>query len=93
VVWRSPYWCPNYHDEAPFLAELYRKYRSLGLEIVAPDFEEAEQLQDKARVQSFIKKYGIEYTYLVAGEPKELQAKLPQAENLNSWPAWGFRRS
>src|SRR5262249_48628775 len=25
-------WCPNCHDEAPFLQELYRKYRALGLE-------------------------------------------------------------
>ena len=23
-------WCPNCHDEAPFLAELYRKYGPLG---------------------------------------------------------------
>ncbi len=79
-------WCPNCHDEAPFLAELYRRYHSLGLEIVALDFEEPEQLADKTRLHAFIKKYGIEYTYLVAGEPKELQAKIPQAENLNAWP-------
>ena len=28
-------WCPNCHDEAPILAEVYNKYRSKGLEIVA----------------------------------------------------------
>jgi thiol-disulfide isomerase/thioredoxin len=83
-------WCPNCHDEAPFLAELYRRYHALGLEIVALDFEEPEQLADKTRLRAFIKKYGIEYTYLVAGEPKELQAKIPQAENLNSWPTTFF---
>ncbi len=33
-------WCPNCHDEAPFLAELYRKYHKQGLEIVALSFEE-----------------------------------------------------
>jgi thiol-disulfide isomerase/thioredoxin len=32
-------WCPNCHDEAPFLEELYRKYHGQGLEIVALDFE------------------------------------------------------
>ena len=42
------------------------------------------------RLRAFIKKYGIEYTYLVAGEPSELQARLPQAENLNSWPTTFF---
>jgi len=83
-------WCPNCHDEAPFLAELYRRYRALGLEIVALDFEEPEQLADKSRVRAFIKKYGIEYTYLIAGEPKELEAKVPQGENLNSWPTTFF---
>ena len=83
-------WCPNCHDEAPFLAGLYRKYHSLGLEIVALDFEEAEQLKDLSRLHAFVKKYGIDYTYLVAGEPSELQAKLPQFENLNSWPTTFF---
>ena len=83
-------WCPNCHDEAPFLAELYRKYHGQGLEIVALDFEDAEQLKDPARLRAFIKKYGIGYSYLLAGEPSELQAKLPQAENLNSWPTTFF---
>jgi len=27
-------WCPNCHDEAPFLVELYKKYKNQGLEIV-----------------------------------------------------------
>jgi thiol-disulfide isomerase/thioredoxin len=83
-------WCPNCHDEAPFLVELYRKYHSQGLEIVALDFEEPEQRKDPTRLQAFIKKYGIAYTYLIAGEPTELQAKIPQAENLNSWPTTFF---
>jgi len=83
-------WCPNCHDEAPFLEELYKKYRSLGLEIVALDFEEAEQFKDPTRLPAFVKKYGLEYTYLIAGIPDELQQKLPQAENLNSWPTTFF---
>jgi thiol-disulfide isomerase/thioredoxin len=83
-------WCPNCHDEAPFLAELYRKYRAQGLEIVALDFEETEQRKDPSRLHAFINKYGIEYTYLLAGEPSELQAKIPQAENLNAWPTTFF---
>jgi thiol-disulfide isomerase/thioredoxin len=83
-------WCPNCHDEAPYLEELYRKYHSQGLEIVAIDFEEAEQLKDPSRLPAFIKKYGIDYTYLLAGEPSELQSKIPQAVNLNSWPTTLF---
>jgi thiol-disulfide isomerase/thioredoxin len=83
-------WCPNCHDEAPFLAEIYRKYRSQGLEIVALSFEEAEQLKKPARLRAFIKTYGIEYTVLLAGEPDDLKTKLPQAVSLNTWPATFF---
>jgi thiol-disulfide isomerase/thioredoxin len=83
-------WCPNCHDEAPFLEALYHKYHRLGLEIVALDFEEAEQLKDPTRLPAFIKRYGIEYTYLLAGIPDQLQEKVPQAENLNSWPTTFF---
>jgi thiol-disulfide isomerase/thioredoxin len=83
-------WCPNCHDEAPFLAELYRKYRDRGLEIVALSFEEAEQLKDPTRLRAFMKEYGIEYTVLVAGEPAEAPEKLPQAVNWNAWPTTFF---
>jgi thiol-disulfide isomerase/thioredoxin len=83
-------WCPNCHDEAPFLAELYRKYRDQGLEIVALSFEEGEQLKDPTRLRAFIKKYGIEYTVLLAGEPSEAKEKLTQAENWDAWPTTFF---
>jgi len=83
-------WCPNCHDEAPFLAELYRQHRNEGLEVVALAFEEGEQLKDPVRLRAFVRQYGIEYTVLVAGEPSELNAKLPQAVNLNSWPTTFF---
>lgn len=83
-------WCPNCHDEAPFLEELYRKYHGQGLEIIALDFEPAEQLQNLSRARAFIKRYGIEYTYLIAGEPSQLNEKIPQAENLNAWPTTFF---
>lgn len=83
-------WCPNCHDEAPFLSSLYRKYREQGLEVVALDFEETEELQDLSRLKAFVKRYDVDYAYLVAGEPKEVTAKLPQAVNLNTWPATFF---
>lgn len=83
-------WCPNCHDEAPFLEDLYQRYHAQGLEIVALDFEPAEQLKDLSRARAFIQRYGIEYTYLVAGEPSQLNEKLPQAVNLNAWPTTFF---
>jgi thiol-disulfide isomerase/thioredoxin len=83
-------WCPNCHDEAPFLQELYGAYRGRGLEIVALSFEDSEQIKDPVRLRAFIAAYGIEYTVLLAGEPSEVSAKLPQALNLSTWPATFF---
>ncbi len=79
-------WCPNCHDEAPFLASLYRKYRGKGLEIVSLSFEEGDQLTNPTRLRAFIETYGIEYTVLVPGEPDDLEQKVPQAVNLNAFP-------
>lgn len=79
-------WCPNCHDEAPFLAALARRYRGKGLEIVTLSFEEADQLANPVRLRAFIATYGLDHTVLLAGEPDQLNDKIPQAENLNAFP-------
>jgi thiol-disulfide isomerase/thioredoxin len=38
-------WCPNCHDEAPFLESLYKQFHGRGLEIVSLSFEEGDQLK------------------------------------------------
>jgi len=83
-------WCPNCHDEAPFLAELYRKYHDRGLEVVALSFEEEDQLKNPTRLRAFIKEYGIGYTVLLAGTPDDRDKDLTQPVNLNSWPTTFF---
>jgi thiol-disulfide isomerase/thioredoxin len=83
-------WCPNCHDEAPFLEALYKKYHARGLEIAGIFFEDADQLKDPTRVRAFIRQYGIEYPILLAGETEELKAKMPQAVNLDCWPTTFF---
>jgi len=79
-------WCPNCHDEAPFLAALDRRYRARGLEIVTLSFEEADQLKDPVRLRAFLAAYGIGYTVLLAGEPGQLAERVPQAVNLDAFP-------
>jgi len=83
-------WCPNCHDEAKYLVELYNKYHDRGLEIVALDFEEPDQQASLKRVNAFIKQYHVPYTYVIAGAPDEMWDKVPQAVNLNTWPATLF---
>jgi thiol-disulfide isomerase/thioredoxin len=83
-------WCPNCHDEAPFLESLYKQFHSRGLEIVDLSFEDDDQLKDPARLRAFIAKYGVTYTVLLAGETEQLNEKIPQAVNLNCWPTSFF---
>jgi thiol-disulfide isomerase/thioredoxin len=83
-------WCPNCHDEAPFLTEVYETYRGLGLEVVALSFEEAAQLQNPARLKAYAARYAISYPMLLAGLPDQLAEKVPQIENLNSFPTTIF---
>jgi thiol-disulfide isomerase/thioredoxin len=86
-------WCPNCHDEAPFLSELYRDYRGRGLEIVGLMFEnDPDPKVARPRVQSFIKRYAAQYPMLIAGttQPsptsKTIAEALPQLVNFGAYP-------
>ncbi len=90
-------WCPNCHDEAPFLSEVYRDYRARGLEIVGLMFEnDPDPNVSRPRVQSFIKRYGVEYPMLLAGtmQPspttKIINEALPQLVNFGAYPTTIF---
>ena len=83
-------WCPNCHDEAPFLVSLYQKFHKQGLEVVNLDFEQGDPATDTARLKAFIAHYGIKYPVLAAGTTDQLAEKFPQAVNLNCWPTSFF---
>ena len=83
-------WCPNCHDEAPYLVELFKKFHARGLEIVALSFEEPDQLENPERLRAFVKKYGIEYDMLLCGVQDDAKVKLTQTENWNAWPTTFF---
>jgi thiol-disulfide isomerase/thioredoxin len=86
-------WCPNCHDEAPFLSELYADYRARGLEIVGLMFEnDPDPKVARPRVQSFIKRYDVKYAMLIAGtvnpspSSKTINEALPQVVNFGAYP-------
>ena len=83
-------WCPNCHDEAPFLESLYQQFHGRGLEVVSLDFEDANQLKNPTRVRAFIARYGITYPILLAGTTDDLNQVIPGVNNLNSWPTSFF---
>ena len=86
-------WCPNCHDEAPFLSELYKDYRARGLEVVGLMFEnDPDPRVSGARVQSFVTRYGAQYPMLFAGTmqasptTKTIAEALPQIVNFGAYP-------
>ena len=86
-------WCPNCHDEAPFLSELYKDYRAKGLEVVGLMFEnDPDPAIARPRVQSFIKRHAVQYPMLIAGTvnpsptSKSIAEALPQIVNFGAYP-------
>ena len=81
-------WCPNCRDEAPFLAELYERYHAKGLEIAAFCFEDASDAEH-VQLRAFMRKFGMQYPALLAGEPspEQLKEKVPQIGNLTAYPS------
>lgn len=80
-------WCPNCHDEAPFLVELYDEFHAQGLEIVGLSFENStDPAVAQPRMRSFIRRYGIQYPMLLVGDTSMLNAKLPQIVNFGAYP-------
>ena len=93
VVALAGSWCPNCHDEAAFLAPLYRDYRAKGLEIVSLMFEHFGDFdRAAAATERFRKHYGIEYTTLIAGisDKDEAAKKLPMLERVYAFPTTIF---
>jgi thiol-disulfide isomerase/thioredoxin len=86
-------WCPNCHDEAAFLAPLYRDYRAKGLEIVSLMFEHFGDFdRAAAATERFRQHYGIEYTTLIAGisDKDEAAKKLPMLARVYAFPTTIF---
>jgi thiol-disulfide isomerase/thioredoxin len=82
-------WCPNCHDEAPFLVELYKEFHAQGLEVVGLFFENDPDLTvARPRIMSFVRRYGVEFPILVPGSNREDDAarKLPQLVNFAVYP-------
>lgn len=83
-------WCPNCHDEAPMLEDLYKRFHDRGLEVVSLSFEEEEQMKNPTGLRAFVARYGLTFPVLLAGNTDQLNEKIPQGVNLNCWPTSFF---
>ncbi len=86
-------WCPNCHDEAAFLSQLYRDDHGRGLEIVSLMFEHFGDFpRAAAAAQRFQDHYGIGYTMLIAGISNKDEAgkKLPMLDKFYAFPTTVF---
>ena len=85
-------WCPNCMDETMFLAELDKKYKSQGLEVIGVAFEKTQDFEKaKSNVTRFKKKYNAEYEFLISGFlPKDADKAFPMLNFFMSFPTTIF---
>ncbi len=86
-------WCPNCHDEAAFLADLHRKLRGRGLEVVSLMFEQFGDFERAAEAtHRFRERYDVDYTTLIAGisDKDDAASKLPQLNGVYAFPTTIF---
>ncbi|MFN0122076.1 MAG: peroxiredoxin family protein [Blastocatellia bacterium] len=82
-------WCPNCHDEATVLGDLYERYRARGLEIIGLSFEyTGDAKRDIEQVRAFVRRHNVKFPVLLAGstEDGEVERKLPQLTGFSAFP-------
>lgn len=86
-------WCPNCHDEAPVLADLYHRYHNDGLEILGLAYEHTgDDARSRRQVDRFRERYGITWEIIVAGtsDKSEAAATLPDLTAVKAFPTTIF---
>jgi thiol-disulfide isomerase/thioredoxin len=86
-------WCPNCMDETNFLVDIYQKYHSKGLEIVAVDYELKDNFEVFRESHSRLKKQlGVSYPMLYGGIANKAEASKtwPMLNQIISYPTTLF---
>ena len=74
-------WCPNCMDESIYLTEVYKKYKTQGLEIIALAFEKTTDFKKaQQHVLRLKNKFKIDYTILIT----QLTGKEKASETLSA---------
>lgn len=88
-------WCPNCMDETVFMNELYKKYKSKGVEVVGLAYERTTDFaRSQQSVRNFMKRLKVEYPVLITpvavGDPQRAEKTLPQLEKIPAFPTTIF---
>jgi len=86
-------WCPNCHDEAPYLVELHERYAARGLSILGVAFElTGDFAADARQVELFRERYRVPYPLFLAGTANKAAATAAfgAVDFLRSYPTTVF---
>jgi peroxiredoxin len=85
--------CPNSHDNAELLSQMYKEFQKKGLNILAINFE---LITDVAQIQARAKRFREEHNlpvpvlYSFAMSKAEIGEEIPDFERFLSWPTVAF---
>ncbi|NBB72210.1 MAG: redoxin domain-containing protein [Bacteroidetes bacterium] len=82
-------WCPNCHDEARFLRDIYPRYHPQGLEVITLMYERYDAFDLAVeQVRAYREKFDIPYPTLIAGtsDKDDAAATLPMLNHLLAYP-------
>ena len=86
-------WCPNCKDETAFLTDLYSKYNTQGLEIIALSFDKTDDFEtSKNNIIKLQTHFKANYDFLIAGKANKIEAAkvLPMLNQIMSYPTSVF---
>lgn len=82
-------WCPNCKDELLYLSELYKKYHSLGLEVISVAFERSNDFWKNVSAVKKEKHFAkAEHIFLLGGKASKVEASkvFPMLNQIISFP-------
>jgi len=86
-------WCPNCHDSARLLAELYDAHHGEGLQILGLAYEHSTDEERSARqIERFKERHGAEWSIVQAGisDKSQTASTLPALTDIKSYPTTIF---
>ena len=88
-------WCPNCLDETIFVNQLYKEYKSKGVEVLGLAYERTADFSRSAiAVKNFVRRLAIPYPVLIApvavSDPQRVEKTFPQLKKILAFPTTVF---